>query len=95
MHRCDNKRCINPDHLLAGDWDSNNKDRAAKGRSAKVRVDLRKIDDDQAAAIRHRWSLKKPGKDPENGVMALARDFSVDSNVIYNIVRGKSHVHPA
>ena len=95
MHTCDNPRCVNPAHLVAGDWNSNNKDRAKKGRSAKVRLDRRRVSFDQAQEIRRRWALKKPrGKDPENGVKRLAVDFGIDTHAIYNIVRGLTHVIP-
>ena len=56
MHTCDNPRCINPEHLVAGDWDSNNKDRAAKGRSAQRNDAKRKITDEQAAMVRARYT---------------------------------------
>jgi hypothetical protein len=94
MHTCDNKRCINIDHLRAGDWVLNNKDRATKGRSAKVRLDKRKLTYTQADEIRARWLLKdfSKKKDPINGVAKIARDYGVDCNVIYNIVEGKTHV---
>lgn len=32
LHRCDNRRCVNPDHLFIGDADINNKDMVNKGR---------------------------------------------------------------
>jgi hypothetical protein len=92
MHTCDNLRCINLDHLRAGDWNLNNKDRAAKGRSAKVVLSRRKVTQEQADDIRSRWALRGVGKDPVNGVLALARTYAVDPNVVYNIVRGKTHV---
>jgi len=95
MHTCDNRRCINPAHLVAGDWDKNNKDRAAKGRSAKAVKKRRKLTYEQATEIRARWALKNPvGKDPRNGVAQLARDYGVDTNTVYNIVKGKTHVVP-
>lgn len=48
MHSCDNPRCVNPGHLVPGDWDKNNKDRAIKGRSIRslakeYQVDQRSI----------------------------------------------------
>ena len=33
MHTCDNRRCCNPAHLLAGSVQDNNHDKAKKGRS--------------------------------------------------------------
>jgi hypothetical protein len=93
MHTCDNKRCINPDHLIAGDWDKNNKDRAAKGRSAKAVPARRKVTKEQAEVILNRWLSRTKGKDPINGTMKIAADYNIDPGVIYNIARGKSHVY--
>lgn len=92
IHTCDNPRCVNPAHLVAGDWATNNRDRASKGRSAKVRHDLRRLNDEQAAEIRRRFALRER-RDPVNGVCALAKEFSVDTGTIYNIAYGRSHFH--
>lgn len=35
MHTCDNPRCINPDHLVAGTHKANSQDMIAKGRQVK------------------------------------------------------------
>lgn len=92
LHTCDNPRCINLDHLVGGTRADNNKDRAAKGRSAKTRAGLRKLTEDDANSIRARYVPRIPGPKPNpNGVMALAREFCVDANVIYNIVRGNTY----
>src|SRR5687767_7359417 len=37
LHRCDNPRCVNPDHLFLGSIADNNADRDAKGRTRKAR----------------------------------------------------------
>lgn len=91
MHTCDNPRCINIEHLQAGTWDDNNKDRARKGRSSKVRHDLRKLSDEDANEIRRRLSLRTTRKDPINGPKTLAEEFGVDVSTIYQVQYRKSH----
>lgn len=53
MHVCDNPRCINPEHLMAGTRALNNKDSAAKGRTAKNRPAKRKLTADEIEYVRH------------------------------------------
>jgi hypothetical protein len=33
-HKCDNERCVNPDHLFVGTYKDNSEDREAKGRGS-------------------------------------------------------------
>lgn len=91
MHTCDNTRCIEITHLVAGTRDLNNKDRAAKGRSAKRVPSRRKLTDEDAVNIRERFALRTR-KDNTNGPVAIARDYGVDPNVIYQIAEGRTYL---
>lgn len=86
-HRCDNTRCIAEDHLLAGSWGDNNRDRAERGRSAKVRVDKRQLTDEDAAWIR---ANIVPG-DREFGANALAKRFGVVRKTLYLLLHGRTY----
>lgn len=90
MHLCDNTRCIEITHLAAGDWVMNNKDRAAKGRSAPWVPSRQRLDESAVRDIRHRMSIRTK-YDPINGPTALSREYGVDSNVIYQIVSGRTY----
>lgn len=87
-HTCDNTRCINPEHLLIGTRADNNRDRAERGRSAKVVPSRQVLSDEDVQMIRLRYSPERVGKAAPNGVCALARDYGVDTNVIYKVIRG-------
>jgi len=39
-HTCDNPCCVNPEHLFLGTHDTNNKDRAKKGRTVTPNMNL-------------------------------------------------------
>lgn len=58
LHRCDNRACINPQHLFVGTWKDNADDRDAKGRGKPLahfsgeRASNAKLTDAQVAMIR-------------------------------------------
>jgi hypothetical protein len=87
-HTCDNPRCINPLHLLIGTRADNNRDRAERGRSAKVVPSRQRLTDAQCLEIQVRYDPTRIGTKAPNGVVQLARDYGVDPNVIYKVLRG-------
>jgi hypothetical protein len=78
LHRCDNRACINPDHLFLGTKGDNNRDRAEKGRNAVVVGTQRynaKLTDDLVRLIR-----ASPLRNGE-----IARLAGVDPSIISEI----------
>lgn len=51
LHRCDNRRCCNPDHLFLGTHQDNSQDALAKGR---LILPPPKLTDEQVREIRER-----------------------------------------
>lgn len=87
-HKCDNARCINPDHLEGGTQVANMQDCTQRGRqgdrrnfgSANGRCVL---SPEQVASIRARY-------EPGNG-MSLARECGISRSQIGRIVNGVHH----
>lgn len=53
LHSCDNRKCVNPAHLFAGDLTANMQDMVAKGRQAHgTRNGHAKLTEDQVCKIR-------------------------------------------
>lgn len=76
MHKCDNRRCCEPRHLMLGTNQDNILDKTLKGRAGK------KLTKEQIPEIR---SLLESGMTQA----AIGRQFGVDPSVICNIKRGK------
>lgn len=86
-HSCDNRLCVNPNHLFLGTAGDNMRDRTAKGRAAKGEQNGRaKLTAPQVRAIRE---LHAAGA----SLNSLAKRFGVGRPTITGIVRGTKWVH--
>jgi hypothetical protein len=85
LHRCDNRSCINPDHLFAGTAAENTADMIGKGRDrlTGARHLMAKLTPESAAEIRRR---RQAGE----RVAALAREYGVSGQAICNLLAGRS-----
>lgn len=83
-HRCDNRRCVNPDHLFIGTQADNTKDRCVKGRSAAgSRHGKTKLHEDDVVMIR---SMRRAGATRRE----LADAFGVGWSCIKGIETGRT-----
>ena len=79
-HTCDNKKCVNPDHLFDASRAINNLDRQLKGRT---RVHNSKLNAEKVRAIRAAYV---PGV---VGFQRLATKYEVGRNTIRLIIRNR------
>lgn len=87
-HRCDNRACVNPDHLFLGDHQINADDMVAKGRStAGTRHKLVTLTDADVIEIRRAWFAGEARQ------TELALQFNTSKKNISQIVRGKKWTH--
>jgi DNA-binding XRE family transcriptional regulator len=83
-HHCDNKRCVNPDHLFLGTTDENMADAVRKGRmeSGEDRYNSKLTEPEVLEIVaRH---------DAGESQSALAEDYGVSRGTINSIVAGYS-----
>lgn len=90
LHRCDNPKCVNPDHLFLGTQDDNMKDMQRKGRRIGIlHKDRRgpgrtKLTEEQYSAVCHDGRSSRK----------IAAELGISHTVVVSIKRifkGKSH----
>lgn len=81
-HRCDNRICVNPDHLFVGTAKDNADDCISKGRNSRGRMIYTAVlFPEQVLEIRRRYSAKL------NSQRELAREYGVTRGNIKMILR--------
>lgn len=94
-HVCDNRRCVNPEHLFLGTQKDNVQDAIKKNRfhfvpkekqfpKGKI-AENRKLTDKQVIDIRNRAKIGKINK------YALGREFGVDEKAIRLLLKGETY----
>jgi len=81
LHRCDNRWCVNPEHLFLGTHKDNADDMVSKGRNVYTRPSLR-LTDEQVRDIRYSY--------PRETTKQLAVRHGVHQGTIQQLVRGSS-----
>ena len=88
-HRCDNKACIEIEHLEVGTSYDNVQDRVRRGRSADIRGECNpfsKLTEADVLEIRRLYSQGQKQAD-------VARQFGLDRSSVYLIVHRKTWTH--
>lgn len=87
LHRCDNRRCVNPEHLFLGTHLENLADMRQKGRGAKGEmVGGVKLSERDVITIRHRYS----GGESQRH---LASEFGVHQSTVSLLVSKRNWAH--
>lgn len=86
-HRCDNRACVNPEHMFLGTHAENVADRNAKGRQARLKGTTNgqaKLTETDVAAIRSAVGISQ---------IKLAEQFGVSHTLVWRIRAGKCWTH--
>lgn len=90
LHKCDTRRCVNPDHLFLGTHKDNMEDRNNKNRQARLRGSFNgnsKLSAAQVLDIYARYNGK------EFNTKSLSLEFGVDPSTIHLILKGRNWGH--
>lgn len=89
LHRCDNRRCVRPDHLFLGTRVDNLEDMHAKGRNRQPRGSGHKFAKLTEEAVRNIRQRLAAG----DGAVALAEEYGVTRGLIYNVKNRNCWTH--
>lgn len=90
LHSCDNRRCVNPNHLRLGSHQDNMDDKVERDRCSRLMGELgpsRKITESDAVEIIQRYATESISS------AALGRDYGISPSQVQFIVNGKRWPH--
>jgi len=96
LHDCDNRRCINPEHLFTGTNYDNMQDRNIKGRQAKgTMFSTSKLTEDKVKDIKNQFKEFVPFDEIgfSNQCGLIADKYNVSGKLIRNIYHGTAWKH--
>lgn len=88
-HKCDNCKCVNPEHLFLGTPKDNTQDMISKGRKYTMRGSAHYATTLTEEAVRRIKEKIKLG----GNCASIAREFNTSPHVIYSIKHGKTWGH--
>jgi len=89
MHSCDDRTCVNPDHLSVGTYKENMEDMIQKGRDRSLgsRNTQAKLTEAQVLSMRAEY-VDRPGE-----IMRLSAKYQTSPSDVSGIIYGKSWKH--
>jgi transcriptional regulator with PAS, ATPase and Fis domain len=90
LHKCDNPRCVNPDHLMAGTHTDNMRDCIQKGRGNRQKgEDAHKSKLREFEVLEIRESYSSGGV----SIKRLADEYGVHKSTVFEIIKRKIWRH--
>jgi hypothetical protein len=89
MHACDNRACVNPDHLSVGSYKDNMADMDAKGR----RVIVAPTGEGNGKSILTEQDVLYIRSSPDKSNAQLGREIGVGPNCIRSVRIGRTWRH--
>jgi hypothetical protein len=81
LHKCDNRRCVNPNHLFLGTAKDNSDDCHAKGRGPVATQFKPRLSDETVAEIREAYRPRQVG------YLKLAKRFGISAGHVRQLIK--------
>jgi hypothetical protein len=98
LHKCDNRRCVNPDHLFIGTQKDNIQDMYKKRRNVAydrsgIKNPRCKLTEKQVIEIRKNFVAYTGKRNIGSGCLYWAKKFGVNCKTVWSIINGDNWIH--